>query len=312
MLSSIEVVLPTYNGVAFLEQQIESIAAQTVRPRRLLIRDDGSTDGTLELLKDLSCRYIDWIVLLSDDERLGCIANVNRLLEFSTAPYVALADQDDLWDDDKLERSLNLLIDLECRHGCQIPLVVHSDLRLIDAEGKCLGKSFLATQRLNPYFDSLHDLFITNVVTGCTVVLNRACIRLALPIPLEALMHDWWLALVATAHGKVGFLPDSTISYRQHDSNQLGATGLGWNYWRERFRSCSSKQSPMQRVQGVLNQARAFESRFAVSALPLLTLMNTPRQLRWILLLLPPSSTRPRKHGIVRTVFFYIILAAIR
>ena len=140
----IDVVLPTYNGAAYLRQQVASIDQQTLRPRRLFIRDDGSSDGTLLLLASLKQQYGDWLELLPADGNLGCIANVNRLLNSVSAPYVALADQDDLWSPEKLEASLALLNQLEHRYGCETLLMVHSDLRLIDGDGLPLGSSYSA------------------------------------------------------------------------------------------------------------------------------------------------------------------------
>ena len=93
----IEVVLPTFNGAAYLKEQVDSIHRQTLRPQRLLVRDDGSSDGTQALLAELQQHYGSWLHLLPSEKNLGCSANVNCLLEASRAPYVALADQDDIW-----------------------------------------------------------------------------------------------------------------------------------------------------------------------------------------------------------------------
>ena len=119
--TAIEVVLPTYNGSAYLEAQLASIYAQTVCPERVILRDDGSSDGTQALIQQLQKRYGSWLQVLPSDENLGCNANVNRLLEATTAPYVALADQDDLWLPQKLENSLALMQQLEVSCCCSTP-----------------------------------------------------------------------------------------------------------------------------------------------------------------------------------------------
>jgi hypothetical protein len=105
--------------------------------------------------------------------------------------------------------------------------LVHSDLELVDAAGNRLGVRYLQRQRLDPERTAPVDLALTNVVTGCTALCNRALLELALPLPVEALMHDWWLALVASAFGRIGWLPQATVLYRQHGANVLGAQGLG-------------------------------------------------------------------------------------
>ena len=305
----IEVVLPTYNGAAYLRQQVASIDQQTLRPQRLLVRDDGSTDGTQELLVVLKTEYGDWLHLLPSEENLGCSANVNRLLEATKAPYVALADQDDVWLPHKLEASLALLKHLESCQGEQTSLLVHSDLELVDGDGTLLGCTYLQRQRLDPMLTAPEHLVLTNVVTGCTVLLNRALLKQALPIPAEALMHDWWLALVASRFGEIAFLPDPTVQYRQHGANVLGAQGLGLSYWMRRLQNLVADPSAGGHTRAALQQADCFEQRYGqqLSALP--GLLQLPRRRRWLALLNLSSEQRPSKHGPLRSLGLYGLLA---
>ena len=305
----IEVVLPTYNGAAYLRQQVASIDQQTLRPQRLLVRDDGSTDGTQELLVVLKTEYGNWLHLLPSEENLGCSANVNRLLEATKAPYVALADQDDVWLPHKLEASLALLKQLERCQGEQTPLLVHSDLELVNGDGTLLGCTYLQRQRLDPMLTAPEHLVLTNVVTGCTVLLNRALLKQALPIPAEALMHDWWLALVASRFGEIAFLPDPTVQYRQHGANVLGAQGLGLSYWMRRLQNLVADPSAGGHTRAALQQADCFEQRYGqqLSALP--GLLQLPRRRRWLALLNLSSEQRPSKHGPLRSLGLYGLLA---
>ena len=305
----IEVVLPTYNGAAYLRQQIASIDQQTLRPQRLLLRDDGSSDGTAELLACIKREYGDWLELLPADGNLGCTANVNRLLEATKAAYVALADQDDVWLPHKLEASLALLQQLERSRGDKTPLLVHSDLELVDGEGASLGSTYLQRQRLDPLRTAPEHLVLTNVVTGCTVLLNRALLQKALPIPAEALMHDWWLALVASRIGEIGLLPEPTVRYRQHGTNVLGAQGLGLSYWMQRLRNLFADPSAGGHTRAALRQAELFEQRYGqpLSALP--ALLQLPRRRRWWALLKLSSEQRPSKHGPLRSLGLYGLLA---
>ena len=305
----IEVVLPTYNGAAYLRQQVASIDQQTLRPQRLLVRDDGSADGTAELLVSLKREYGGWLELLPSDGNLGCTANVNRLLEATKAPYVALADQDDVWLPHKLEASLALLKQLERCQGEQTSLLVHSDLELVDGDGTLLGCTYLQRQRLDPMLTAPEHLVLTNVVTGCTVLLNRALLKQALPIPAEALMHDWWLALVASRFGEIAFLPDPTVQYRQHGANVLGAQGLGLSYWMRRLQNLVADPSAGGHTRAALQQADCFEQRYGqqLSALP--ALLQLPRRRRWLALLNLSSEQRPSKHGPLRSLGLYGLLA---
>lgn len=307
----IEVVLPTYNGAAYLRQQIASIDQQTLRPQRLLIRDDGSSDGTLELLESLQQRYGAWLELCPTDGNLGCSANVNRLLEASRAPYVALADQDDIWLNHKLEASLALLQQLERRHGVDTPLLVHSDLDLVDSEGMPLGCTYFQLQRLDPKRTAPQHLSLTNVVTGCTVLLNRALLQEALPIPADALMHDWWLALVASCLGDIALLPEPTVLYRQHGGNVLGAQGLGLSYWMRRGKHFFADPSSGGHTRAALQQAELFQQRYGyeISALP--ALLQLPRRRRWQALLNLSPEQRASKHGPLRSLGLYGLLACL-
>ena len=305
----IEVVLPTYNGAAYLQEQVASIHQQTLRPQRLLVRDDGSTDGTQELLLLLKTEYGAWLHLLSADANLGCSGNVNRLLEATEAPYVALADQDDVWLPHKLEASLALLQHVERSHEGERAVLVHSDLALVDADGASLGCTYLQRQRLCPLRTAPEHLVLTNVVTGCTVLLNRALLNQALPIPAEALMHDWWLALVASRFGQIAFLPDPMVRYRQHGGNVVGAQGLGLRYWMQRAHKLFADPSAGGHTRAAIHQASCFEQRYgqALSVLP--ALMRLPRRRRWLALLNLPSGQRPSKHGPLRSLGLYGLLA---
>ena len=307
--TAIEVVLPTYNGVAYLEAQLASINAQTLRPERVLLRDDGSSDGTQALIGQLHQRYGSWLQVLPADGNLGCTANVNYLLQATAAPYVALADQDDLWLPHKLECSLALMQQLEASRGSSTPLLVHGDLELVDADGERLGCRYLQRQRLDPQRTDPVDLALTNVVTGCTTLLNRALLQKALPIPTEALMHDWWLALVASAFGQIALVEEPGVLYRQHGSNVLGAQGLGLVYWRQRLQTLLADPVAGGHTRAALQQVELFEQRYGlvISALP--ALLHLRRRWRWWTLLRLPEAQRPWKHGPLRTLGLYGLLA---
>jgi len=307
-VASIEVVLPTYNGASYFKAQLDSIHAQTIRPKRVIIRDDGSSDDTCLLIRELQDRYGAWLHVLPGNENLGCIANVNRLLEATSSPYVALADQDDLWLPHKLEASIILMRQLELRHGSATPLLVHSDLVLVDAQSRPLGCRYLQRQRLNPQRTAPVDLAFTNVVTGCTTLFNRALLNKALPIPPEALMHDWWLALVASVFGEIAFLGQPGVLYRQHGRNVLGAAGLGLAYWRQRLRSLLTNPAAGGRLRHVLHQAERFEDRYGQTISAVLPLLRLPRRSRWLALLQLPGLKRPWKHGPLRTIGLYGLL----
>lgn len=220
----IDIVLATYNGAAHLRAQLDSLLQQEQADWRLLVRDDGSTDATAEILADYARRCPERISLLPHDgRRLGGCGNFAELMAHASADYVMLCDQDDVWLPEKIRVTLAEMRRLEELHGQEAPLLVHSDCAVVDGELKPLSSSLWRLQGGQPRRCALNQLLVQNVVTGCTAMVNRALLERALPIPAGALMHDWWLALVTAAFGKIGALSRPTMLYRQHGGNQIGA-----------------------------------------------------------------------------------------
>ncbi len=225
---SIVIVLATFNGARYLRDQVRSIQDQTVTNWRMLVRDDGSSDDSLRLIRDLagSDPRIEVLGLLPR-QRLGVVRNFNLLLEQAFArgaEAVFLADQDDVWLPDKIERQLRLLDAAQCRHGSDVPLLIHSDLHVVDKDAEPFRRSFFQLRGLAHVDDDpLRGLMAQNFVTGATVLVNRRLLGLALPVPAEAVLHDWWLALCAATWGRLEFDPVPTVLYRQHGSNLVGA-----------------------------------------------------------------------------------------
>jgi glycosyltransferase involved in cell wall biosynthesis len=228
---SLDVLLSTYQGARYLPEQLDSILAQSRPGLRILVRDDGSSDTTSAVLADYAARYPE--IVRIDDHRagLGACGSFVALLERSDADYVFFCDQDDVWLPGRLDRMLNGMRELQRQFGANRPFLVHSDLVVVDASLRLLHPSFCAYQYLDPVRGgTLPRLLVQNVVTGCAAMINRALARRAVPIPPEAVMHDWWLALVAAAVGRIGWLPEPTILYRQHDANRVGAKRWGPGY----------------------------------------------------------------------------------
>lgn len=223
------ILLPTWNGARFVAEQIASIERQTVTDWRLLVRDDGSSDDTVAVVDALASADARIERLRDDAGNLGVVANVDRLLAAAQARgarRVMLADQDDVWLPDKIAVSRALLHEAEREAGPGRPVLVHTDLAVVDEQLRPIAPSFLRFQRKrHEPVDPLGPLLVTNFVTGCTVLFNQALLRLATPVPTEAPMHDWWLALCAAAAGTIRFHPTATVLYRQHGSNTLPDKG---------------------------------------------------------------------------------------
>lgn len=224
---TIDVLLATYQGAAFLEEQLNSIFGQTTLPSQIIIRDDSSTDDTLKILLKFKELYPHLITLLPSQRRLGVKGNFSELMQHSSAEYIFFSDQDDIWNPNKIEMTLERMKKMERQYGKSTPLLVHTDLIVVGSDLKLIHPSFWKFTGLNPKGAELNRLLAQNMITGCTMVINRALLEQALPIPNEAMMHDWWVGLVAAAFGYIDFISLPTLQYRQHLSNDVGAKNYG-------------------------------------------------------------------------------------
>ena len=266
MPDTVEILLATYNGEAFLEAQIDSFFQQTYENWRVLARDDGSSDRTVEILRGYAERHPGRFVVIDDtDGNLGYVANFARLIEQSTARYLALCDQDDVWLADKLTLCIARLLEMEDRHGADLPLLAHSDLEVVDRDLEPVSPSFWQSRGIDAKGGaSLNRLLSQNVATGCTAIFNRPLADLCNTMPGQAVAHDWWIALVAGAFGKIGFVAAPTVLYRQHGGNTIGARSfLPQHLFRRGLEAVSGIDAHGREFQDAYRQARAFLDSFA-------------------------------------------------
>ncbi len=227
----ITIVLATYNGELFLEEQIKSIQSQTIVGWQLFVRDDGSTDNTVAIIEKLAAEDSRiQLVSVASQKPLGPVGNFAFLIEhvFKLSPdFIAFADQDDIWFNDKLERQLLAMNRIEHDIGKHCPILVFSDLELINGENQKIHASFMNYQHIHqPGTAGLSTLLVQNHIVGCTMMANRALLETAYPLPKGAYMHDWWFGLCAKACGHLEYLSKPTMQYRIHGKNAVGAAGF--------------------------------------------------------------------------------------
>ncbi len=241
---SVSVALASFNGQTYISEQIQSILAQSAPVTQIVIADDGSSDATLDTARAALGAFDGEVVLLPPgQEPLGVTRNFQRALAACTGEFIALADQDDLWHPDKIERMRVALGD---------GLLAFSDARLVDASGapvperttlfQGLGMSEWELERLHSG-DTWPVFLRRNLVTGATALLRRSLLSLAGEFP-NGWVHDEWLAIVAAAHGGVRLCDEPTIDYRQHGSNQIGMRSrLTWQIRFARLRAPRSERN---------------------------------------------------------------------
>lgn len=234
------ILLSTYNGSKFLEEQLDSLLGQTNTNFIIVVRDDGSADNSLEILKGFAIGHPDRFHLVDNaatepsnsGNNLGACGSFSLLMDYVLQhktelgleqAYMMFCDQDDVWVEDKIERELQCMLETEAPLEQNTPVLVHSDLAVVSESKELIATSFTRYQGLETERNSFCNLVISNLVTGCTALVNEAAARKALPIPEGAIMHDWWLGLVAAGFGQIVFIDSPLVHYRQHGSNTIGA-----------------------------------------------------------------------------------------
>ena len=228
----IAVLLSTYNGEKFLSEQLDSLLEQTYSNLIIVIRDDDSCDGTNLIIDDYSTQYQGRIHRVHGDKNnLGASASFSYLIEYTlrekkrlglTSAYLMFCDQDDIWFPEKVAMQVKEMLAAERRIPTQ-PILIHSDLHVVSATNQLIAESFIKYQGLEMNRNDFANIIISNLVTGCTALINEELAKNAIPIPKKAIMHDWWLALFASATGEVIFLKTPLVYYRQHGLNTIGA-----------------------------------------------------------------------------------------
>ena len=208
---NMSIVMATYNGAKYLVEQLDSIFAQTLVPDEIIIVDDCSIDNTWQVLSEYA-RRCPQIKLYRNDANLGVVKTFEVALSLCTGEFIALADQDDYWLPNKLEL-------LMANIGSN--WLIHSDAYIADENLNVISESY---SQLKPYHDnSLAMYLLRNNVTGCTVLIHRDLLKLALPFPPNVIMHDHYLALCAKYYAKLSYLSLPLLKYRQHAQNVVGS-----------------------------------------------------------------------------------------
>lgn len=243
-LERVHIVMATYNGEKFLREQMDSLLCQTYENITIEVCDDGSTDGTLEMIKEY-CEKDTRVSLHKNETNEGYVKNFLKGIRRSDAPYIMLCDQDDIWFSDKVEKTLEYM--KKERNSDHKPVLIYTDAINYDSEsGQEMGR-FHQMSHLNiKKVDTAH-LFMENKCIGCTIMVNQEMVSYLEQLPEQIRLHDWWLALIASHFGKIGYLPEPTLFYRQHSDNIVGGARYG-SYVKERLSKIESQRLLLEKT----------------------------------------------------------------
>lgn len=221
----IAILLSTYNGEKYLSEQLDSIFNQTYKNFTLHVRDDGSSDKTLNILKEYRQKHSN-IVLYEDEITInrGACNSFMWLLENVDAQYYMFCDQDDVWFENKIQICFDAMLTEEKRTP-NTSILIHTDLIVVDNGLNMISSSLWENNKINPFKIGTKYLKVVNFVTGCTMFFNKSARDISTTKNTKILMHDYWIALCVDAGGgTIINLAIPTIFYRQHENNVIGAT----------------------------------------------------------------------------------------
>lgn len=226
----IQILLATYNGEKYIAELLNSLLSQSYREWGLLVYDDGSSDGTLDIVKEYQEIHPNKITILtSSDANKGSTGSFYHLIDYATAKYVMFCDQDDIWLQDKIEVSVASIKELEKATGNELCLVF-SDLRIVDEKLELISPSFWKFSKIDPNQSKRTESLVANsIVTGCTIILSTK-IRTYLEIRPHFIQHDQWLSILVSHYGSISYVNKQLILYRQHSSNEVGSMRVDFRY----------------------------------------------------------------------------------
>ena len=230
----IDILMATYNGEKYLVEQLDSIINQTYHNWNLLIRDDNSTDKTLEIIQNYHKKDKRIKILKDNKGNLGIVRNFEELLKSSESEFIMFSDQDDIWVENKLDMYLKMIEKIKNKG-----FMIHSDAILFDKnKSNILKDTFISKKAINK---GLENVFFNYFVQGATILISKEIKNFILPFPKEVYLHDRYIHLISELFFERIFVNKALIYYRQHGDNQIGAKNtirelLSKRYFDERDR----------------------------------------------------------------------------
>ncbi len=219
-MKKLAILLSTYNGEEYLEEQIDSILQQSFSNFDIYIRDDGSTDGTVPLVQEYINKYAN--IHFFEGTNLGAAMSFMELLKKVDSDYYMFCDQDDIWLQNKIEKSLYSIAQIERKKEA---VLVFTDAKIVDEKLNLVNNSFWNYNKTFPEILLSNPKFINvfNCTPGCTMIFNDELKKHLTDYDEDILMHDWYIMIKALQKGVVSYINESLMLYRQHSNNAIGA-----------------------------------------------------------------------------------------
>ncbi len=304
--TNIIIIMSTYNGERFIKQQLESLLNQT-HPSDILIRDDGSNDDTLSIVKDYVERHVCIHLYKDNLGHIGLRESYFILLKESlkfSPDFICYADQDDIWFNDKTEKLLHTFTEKK-------PALVFSDVEVVDENLNLIYPSLSKLQQLDNHTEiTLKKLLFYCPALGCTIMLNKPLAKLITSMPKlgKSLNHDKWALVLASIVGKIIYLPEPTLKYRQHSANTVGAmlgikrktwTFKNFHFLKMRYQTALDQAHDMSKIPFLPVK----EKRLLMQFIKLFTENSFKRPLYYFKFIFTPPNWK-RKCGLALSLFF--------
>ncbi len=261
---TVEILMATRNGEAFLQEQVDSILAQTDDGWHLTVSDDGSTDRTGELLDEYVHRFPKQITRIHSGRHFGNARDhFFYLIRACKAEWMMLCDQDDTWVPEKIVKFRKAAEEAGAQYGGKKPILIFCDQTPTDAALHPIAESLMDYQKQRRYVFDFRGILMQNVVTGGAMALNRVLAELSLECNdfSRVIMHDWWMAAVAARFGKIIYLDETLGTYRQHEENTVGAKAVGSTaYIQDRMSKISAVKETIRKKK---EQAKVFQDTYS-------------------------------------------------
>jgi len=257
MNNLVSIAMSTYNGEAFLQEQLESILNQTYTNLEIIISDDCSTDNTVEIIQEYKNKD-KRITFHQNEKNIGFVKNFEKAISLCNGEFIALSDQDDIWKRNKIEIYLNEI---------QKNVLIYSNAILIDKYSKENGKELFSDVDKLCKGKVNNSFLLDNVASGNTMMFKKELVKYILPIPSKITYHDFWISFVASTYGTINYTEEPMTYYRRHIEQVTNRTK---NKYDNYFKKLEYKKEKLQQ-----QYARKLDNLEAFKSLTILENKNT-------------------------------------